>query len=146
MSAGLPGVGLSGLFFIASALLMLPLEVLRTVRGRSSVARWVAVLRHFATAVAMIAALELFYAVTHLALSALAGGGDGHRARAPSGARAVWAHALTAIPLLPLLVTIGLVVGVLCLAKLAELISRAARTQPAFAGARAVAPARRRVR
>ncbi len=40
MTAGIPGVGLGGLFFVISALLMVVVELYRTVQGRSSVARW----------------------------------------------------------------------------------------------------------
>ena len=71
MSAGLPGVGLTGIFFILSALVAVPLELLRMLQGRSSLARWGAVLRHFALALAMLAGLELFYAMVHLALAQL---------------------------------------------------------------------------
>ena len=68
MSAGLPGVGLSGVFFIVSALLMVPLEIARTLRGRSSLARWTTVLQHLAIAATMIVCLELVYAALHLAV------------------------------------------------------------------------------
>jgi hypothetical protein len=59
MSAGLPGFGLGGLFFIACALLAPILELARTARGRSSRERWRMVGRQFALAVAMIAVIEL---------------------------------------------------------------------------------------
>jgi hypothetical protein len=134
MSAGLPGVGLSGIFFIVSALAAVPLEVGRTLRRRSSLARWAAVLRHFAFAVVMIASLELFYATVHLGLAhlpdvghvahgVLAGGGAG------SGLR------LHAIPVLPVLATLGLVACVIALAKGAELVSRVSQRAPAFSPA-----------
>ena len=40
MNVGLPGTGLAGLFYLATALLMPLLELARTLAGRSSVARW----------------------------------------------------------------------------------------------------------
>jgi hypothetical protein len=40
MTPGIPGFGLGGLFFIISALLAPVFEIVRTVRGRSSLARW----------------------------------------------------------------------------------------------------------
>ena len=43
------------------SLLAVPIEVVRTVRGRSSGAAWLVVARHAALALAMIAALELFF-------------------------------------------------------------------------------------
>jgi hypothetical protein len=123
MSAGLPGVGLSGLFFIASALLMVPLELVRTLRGRSSLARWATVLRHFATAVLMIGALELFYLALRFLvseLSHLAGGAD-----RLGPAR----HIPQMVPLLPVLATAALVLTIVLLAKGAELCSRAAHNR-----------------
>jgi len=37
---GIPGIGISALFYVISALLMVVLELYRTIRGRSSLARW----------------------------------------------------------------------------------------------------------
>jgi O-antigen/teichoic acid export membrane protein len=59
MSAGLPGLGLGGIFFVFSAILAVPRELWRTARGRSSVAAWRVVARQFAQAVAMIAVVVL---------------------------------------------------------------------------------------
>jgi hypothetical protein len=53
VSAGLPGAGLAGLFFILSALLAVPNELVRTVRGRSSREAWLVVGRHARLALAM---------------------------------------------------------------------------------------------
>jgi hypothetical protein len=55
MSAGLPGLGLGGLFFVLSALLAPLPELRRTVAGRSSAAAWRQVGRQFAIALAMVA-------------------------------------------------------------------------------------------
>lgn len=60
MTAGLPGLGLGGVFFILSALLFAPaVEAVRTIRGQSSLAAWKKVGRQFAMALAMVAAIEL---------------------------------------------------------------------------------------
>jgi hypothetical protein len=59
MSAGIPGLGLGGLFFVICALLAPFWELAQTVRGRSSAARWAQTLRQFALAVAMVGAFEL---------------------------------------------------------------------------------------
>src|SRR5215203_6908142 len=40
MTAGIPGIGIGALFYVISALLMVVLELYRTIRGRSSLARW----------------------------------------------------------------------------------------------------------
>jgi hypothetical protein len=116
MSAGLPGVGLSGVFFIASALISVPLEIVQTVRGRSSTARWATVLRHLAMSIAMIAGLALCYAGLRVALA--------------QGSRALSGRSPLALPVLPVLATLGLVACVIGTAKGAQLISNAGRTAP----------------
>jgi fatty acid desaturase len=59
MSAGIPGLGLGGIFFVLSALLAPVFELPRTLRGRSSRARWAAIAAHLALSLAMIAAVAL---------------------------------------------------------------------------------------
>jgi hypothetical protein len=60
MSAGLPGLGLGGIFFILTALLLAPaVEISRTLRGQSSLGAWRMVGRQFAMALGMVAAIEL---------------------------------------------------------------------------------------
>ncbi len=57
MSAGLPGFGLGGLFFVLSALIAPAIELGRTARGQSSARAWRQVGRQFAIATAMVAAV-----------------------------------------------------------------------------------------
>ena len=57
MNAGLPGVGIGGLFYLLCALLMPFIELGRTFAGRSSRERWRSVLRQFVMALAMVAAI-----------------------------------------------------------------------------------------
>jgi MFS family permease len=57
MNAGLPGIGLSGVFYILSALLMPVAEAARAVRGRPRRRSWSDVLAHWTIAAAMIAAM-----------------------------------------------------------------------------------------
>lgn len=131
MVAGLPGVGLSGAFFIVSAFVMLPLEIMRTLRGRSSIARWATVLRHVATAITMIGALELCYAALHFTLKHLSSllllvPGllvDGHTTQTA----VTRGTSPASIPLLPVLGTLVLVIAVIGTAKAAALLSRARR-------------------
>ncbi|HKO39361.1 MAG TPA: hypothetical protein VJU14_13435, partial [Solirubrobacterales bacterium] len=112
MSAGLPGLGLGGLFFIFSALLAPFPELWRTVRGRSDLASWKAIGRQLAQALAMVAAIDLTLRLTYLVLSAV-GAGD------PPAA-----DDATVLPLDLIGITTGLLVLVLCGAKLAELTLR----------------------
>jgi len=55
MGAGIPGTGMATLFYIVCALAMPVVELVATVRGRSSWARWRIVAEHTAIAVAMVA-------------------------------------------------------------------------------------------
>lgn len=114
MSAGLPGVGLSGVFFIVSALLMVPLEVARTLRGRSSLARWIGVLRQLAIAVTMIACVELAYALIRWVVG-----------RTPGVA------GIHTVPLLPIFATLGVIAVLLAVAKAAQLVVRRRAMIPA---------------
>jgi hypothetical protein len=75
MSAGLPGIGLSGLFMLLSALLMPAVELVRTVRGRSNAARWAVVGRHWAMAAAMV----VLYVAVFKAISAVVTPSDSGR-------------------------------------------------------------------
>jgi hypothetical protein len=112
MSAGLPGLGLGGLFFVLSALLAPLPELWRTLAGRSSMRAWRQVGRQFAIALAMVAAVEL--ALRGLLFAGgLIGGGD------PSG------RGLIAMPLAPIGITLALLATVLLAAKAAQLALRA---------------------
>lgn len=55
MTVGLPGAGIGGLFYLMAALLMPVRELGRTLRGRSSLARWGLVGRQFANAAGIAA-------------------------------------------------------------------------------------------
>ena len=68
MSAGLPGIGLGGLFFIASALLAPVWELVLMARGRSSSERWGRVWRQFGMALAMLASIQASLALVSFAI------------------------------------------------------------------------------
>ena len=108
MSAGLPGAGLAGVFFILSALLAVPIELVRTVRGRSSRAAWLRVTRHAALALAMIAAMQLFFLGLSALIEQIAG-----KSPLPK-----------TLPVAPVLMTLGVLVVVLSAAKALELVLR----------------------
>jgi hypothetical protein len=124
MSAGLPGVGLSGVFFIVSALLMVPLEIVRTLRKQSSLARWATVLRHLAIATAMIVCVELAYVALRLAVDQL----RLLQAHPGAGNPVVPHTAIHLLPFAPVLATLGVVCALLLAAKAAQLISRWRKT------------------
>lgn len=56
MTPGIPGVGLGGLFFIILALMTPIFELIRTIRGQSSLARWQLVARQAVMAVSIVVA------------------------------------------------------------------------------------------
>jgi hypothetical protein len=112
VSAGLPGLGLGGLFFILSALVAPILELVRTVRGESDAASWRRVGRNFALAVVMIAAVDVTLRLAYLGLD-VTGLGD------PAPA------APTALPLVPIGITAGLLAAVVGSAKAMQLAASA---------------------
>ena len=57
MTAGLPGVGIGGLFYLLLVLLMPLYEFWRMLQGRSSIARWKHVAVHWALAGGILGAL-----------------------------------------------------------------------------------------
>jgi hypothetical protein len=127
VSAGLPGLGLGGLFFLLLALLAPFVELIRTMRGRSSVAAWRAVGRQFALALTMVAAVELTLRLlyTLAAATGLAGPlSDGSP---------------TVLAVGPIGITLGLLACVLAAAKAMQLIATIrTRGLPPFPALRAV--------
>ncbi len=57
MGAGIPGTGMATLFYILSVFVMPLREIVRTVRGQSSLGRWALIARHLIIAFAMAAAV-----------------------------------------------------------------------------------------
>ncbi len=112
MSAGLPGLGLGGLFFIFSALLAPFRQLLQTFRGGSRAGDWAMIGRQFAQATVMVAAIDLSLRLVYLGIAA-AGLGN-----APSAVSA------TVIPLTLIGITSALLVGVLATAKFADIAVR----------------------
>jgi hypothetical protein len=112
VSAGLPGLGLGGLFFIFSALLAPFRELWRTWRGQSRPGDWRMAGRQFAQAATMVAAIDLSLRLVYAGL-AVAGIGN-----PPS------ALSETVIPVTLIGITSALLVVVLAAAKLADISAR----------------------
>src|SRR4029077_4549754 len=113
MSAGLPGLGLGGIFFILSALLAPVFELPRTTRAQSSRARWRQIAGHVALALGMIVAIEVALEILVTALgigmphatdvTTATGGAAGHAAAtAPADGGGV---ELAPLPVPPVAVT-----------------------------------------
>lgn len=110
MSAGLPGLGLGGLFFVLSALLAPAFEAVRWARGRSNPAQRRQVARQFAMALTMVVAVDLTLRAVLLIASALGIGSAGA------------ADGLLVLPLTPLGITGGVLAALLLAAKVADLV------------------------
>jgi hypothetical protein len=109
MGAGIPGTGMATLFYIISAVAMPLIEIVHTVRGRSSWARWGLIARHLVVALLMTAAA---YGTLRLLPSAVL----------PPDA--------TLGGLSPLLVTIALFASYLVIVNLAAVLVRGQVTLP----------------
>ena len=68
MTAGLPGTGIGGVFYLLSALLMPLVELVKTLRGQSSKSRWLLVIRQLAMASGIIAGMWMLGIVLGLLL------------------------------------------------------------------------------
>jgi hypothetical protein len=101
MTAGLPGAGIGGLFFVLSAYFMLVVEITRTVRGRSSLARWGLVLRNVGIATAMIMAVTVTIWLVHgLLFPSPSGTGDAKGSHDSSNALLPFSPVLIALAVL----------------------------------------------
>jgi hypothetical protein len=109
MSAGLPGLGLGGIFFVVSALVAPLFELVRMARGTSSPDRRRQVGRQFAMALAMIVAVDLTLRAVLLGASGMGIGSAGS------------ADELMVFPLTPLGITGGILAGLLIAAKSVQL-------------------------
>ena len=98
MNAGLPGIGISGVFYIVSALLMPFTEAVRALRGKSRRRPWRAVFTHWVIAASMVAAMYGTGRILTLVLRA-----TGHRVAASD----LWSSVIVA--LMPFVIVLGAV-------------------------------------
>jgi tetratricopeptide (TPR) repeat protein len=152
MTAGLPGVGIGGIFYVVSALLMPVRAAVLTARGRRADARWGLALRQAGIAAGILGALWFTGWLIAAALNAFAPHVLTAAGRGAGGAAVGNVVKVTALALS--LVTLTLVVGAVQLARLvvtrpdpAERVgarprrgARAAAILLAVAGAALVAP------
>jgi hypothetical protein len=116
MAAGLPGTGIGGLFFILSAFFMIVVELQRTVRGKSSLARWRIVGRHAGVAAAMVASVTATIWLVHGLLFAA----SDKSGTAGTKTSSSLAHEI--VPFSPVLITMAVLMMVLLTSYLAKFV------------------------
>jgi hypothetical protein len=116
VAAGLPGTGIGGLFFILSAFFMVVVELQRTLRGKSSRARWRIVGRHAAVAATMVAAVTAAIWIVHRLVFA-AGGKAG-----AGGSKSAHTVANQLVPFSPVLITLAVLAMVLLTGYVAKFV------------------------
>lgn len=120
MTAGLPGVGISGLFFVLSALLMPVIEIGKTITGRTSAKRWRAVLRQSGMAWAIVIVLERTVWLITLVLTEL-------RPDSANGSKVAAAAPAFAFPVAPVLIALAVLALVLVGAQVMQLMTAGSR-------------------
>ncbi|WP_119069667.1 hypothetical protein [Rubrobacter indicoceani] len=128
MHAGIPGIGLGGLFFVLSAFLMLATELVRTFQGRSSLRRWrvVGLQSAIASGIVLVTVLMLWL-LDALFLRPAPGnvaGPGGYGANTTAGDRFLESVSALPIAAAPILGTLALLVFVLCLSEVARIFVR----------------------
>lgn len=74
MTAGLPGTGIGGVFYLLSALFMPFIELVFTLRGKSSIARWMLVARQLLMAAGILGGMWFIGAAAGLSFDLFVAG------------------------------------------------------------------------
>jgi len=116
MTAGLPGTGIGGLYYLVLVILMPVREAYLTARGRSSRARWRIVGQHVALGGGIVGALFALGWMIHSLLGALLGTAFG------PATRHMMVNATTVINRNAMVATVSVLAGVLLIATLWHLV------------------------
>jgi hypothetical protein len=117
MTAGLPGVGIGGIFYLASAIMMPARSLVATVTGRAHEARWRVALQQASIAAGILAALW----ATGLALGWLIATAFPH-ALVTSAAATAPAHVRNVVRVGALLLSVGTLVAVLAFVQVLRIV------------------------
>jgi hypothetical protein len=114
MNVGMPGTGVGGIFFVLCAILAVPIEIVRTLAGRSSPRRRREALYHALVAIGMVSVLAASYALlrTLIALGSSRSGGRSAAAAVPP-----------LLPVAPVLLAIAVLVAILLAGAAAHLVA-----------------------
>jgi hypothetical protein len=123
VTPGMPGAGIGGIFYLLSAFFMPFAELYRTIRGRSSRARWLGVLRQLTLAVSIVGSVWAMGWLLAWLLSA--GAGEVASETSASGEVARVTNFLGVGPLVAALLALALVIG---LVEAAVLVRRRVRS------------------
>ena len=118
MAAGIPGAGIGGLFYLASALLMPVRALVLTARGRGSEARWALAFRQSSMAVGVLLALW----GTGAALDAVLAGAARRAATTGTASTAIAAAPTQSLGPYALAFSIGTLVVVLLVVQVARVV------------------------
>jgi hypothetical protein len=128
VTAGIPGIGLGGLFFVISALLMLVFEVVLTLQGRSSLERWRVVGYQSGLAAGIVLVTVGFLWLLELMVFGdvfvREPTGSGTTAAGSGEQALISAAQLLPVSAAPILVTLVLLLAVLCFAEVLGCIAR----------------------
>lgn len=116
MTAGLPGTGIGGFFYLISALVMPVHELVFLVRGRSSLSRWRVVARQTAIAVGIIAGIWVMGWFLGNSIQAL------HSRTLTSMARSIVSPEMNLIRITALSVSLGVLAAIIFLMNVLALI------------------------
>ena len=123
MTAGLPGTGLGGLYYLLSILLMCAKEVVHRIRGtgnatKSRIAREQVLILSGAMVTLWLNGMAIQYLLRLL---------PRHGAAAAGGAPSLWHAARTGLPVNALVISVGILVGLLLLVQVLRLFARRSR-------------------
>ena len=126
MTAGMPGTGIGGVFYLISALFMPFFELYRTLQGRSSVTRWLLVSRQLTMSLCIVVGMWLL----GLALGVLIKGGPQldivHELHGHVSAHVERITTLNVFHLAPVLISCGTLLFILSVTHILRLVYRPA--------------------
>lgn len=130
MTAGLPGVGIGGIFYLASAILMPARSLVAMLTGRADEARWPVALRQASLAAGILGAIWATGWALGLVIAMLAPAAT----QVTGGGTMVPAHVQSVVRTSALVLSFGTLAAVLALVQLLRVVLPARPTERNVAG------------